>query len=84
MHCLGVWIKFNVFKNNDMLPVLQFGGGSGELLMEEITPELMRKNMTEAEWAKIYEMNKDRNLFQNLINSLFPSVHGNDQVKKGK
>lgn len=61
----------------------RFGGGCGELLMEEITPEIMRKNMTEAEWAKIYEMNKDRNLFQNLINSLFPSIHGNDQVKKG-
>lgn len=51
--------------------------------MEEITPELMRKNMTEAEWSKIYDMNKDKNLYQNLINSLFPSIHGNDQIKKG-
>lgn len=51
--------------------------------MEEITPELMRKNMTEAEWTKIYDMNRDKKLYNNLINSLFPSVHGNDQIKKG-
>lgn len=51
--------------------------------MEEITPELMRKNMTETEWAKIYDMNRDRKLYSNLINSLFPSIHGNDQIKKG-
>lgn len=52
--------------------------------MEEITPELMRKNMTEAEWTKIYDMNRDKKLYNNLINSLFPSVHGNDQIKKGQ
>lgn len=43
----------------------------------------MRKNMTEAEWAKIYEMNQDKNLYQNLIRSLFPAIHGCDQIKKG-
>lgn len=51
--------------------------------MTNVTPEVMRQNMTEAEWSKIFEMNRDRNLYQNLINSLFPSIHGNDQVKKG-
>lgn len=58
-------------------------GGCGELLMEEVTPEIMRKNMTEAEWTKIYEMNQDKNLYLNLIRSLFPAIHGCDQVKKG-
>ncbi|XP_014244305.1 DNA replication licensing factor Mcm6 [Cimex lectularius] len=58
-------------------------GGCGELLMEDVTPEMMRKNMSEAEWAKIYEMNQDKNLYKNLINSLFPSIHGCEQVKKG-
>ncbi|KAG8297080.1 MCM DNA helicase complex subunit mcm6 [Homalodisca vitripennis] len=43
----------------------------------------MRKNMTEAEWAKIYDMNRDKKLYSNLTNSLFPSIHGNDQIKKG-
>lgn len=43
----------------------------------------MKKHMTVAEWNKIYEMSKDKNIRDNLINSLFPSIHGNDQVKKG-
>lgn len=61
----------------------RFGGSGGEMLMANVTPEVMRQNMTEAEWAKIFEMNRDKNLYQNLINSLFPAIHGNDQVKKG-
>lgn len=43
----------------------------------------MRKHMTIAEWNKVYEMSKDRNICDNLIKSLFPSIYGNDQVKKG-
>lgn len=50
---------------------------------EDLTPELMKKQMTEAEWAKIYEMSTDRNLFNNLVSSFFPSIHGNVPVKKG-
>lgn len=45
--------------------------------------ERMKKQMTGPQWEKIYEMNRDQNLYQNLINSLFPSIHGNDQIKKG-
>jgi len=52
----------------------------GEL---ELTPELMKKQMTEAEWNKMYTMSKDKNLYKNLIDCLFPAVHGNDEVKKG-
>lgn len=50
---------------------------------EEITPEIMRKQMTEGEWNHMYEMSRDKNLYNNLINSLFPSIHGNDEVKRG-
>lgn len=39
--------------------------------------------MTDAEWNKIYEMSKDKDLFANLMNSLFPTIHGHEQVKKG-
>merc|ERR1740123_2946142 len=28
-------------------------------------------------------MSQDRNLYQNLINSLFPTIHGNEEVKRG-
>ncbi|RZF33735.1 hypothetical protein LSTR_LSTR017378, partial [Laodelphax striatellus] len=54
-----------------------------EMLLTNVTPEVMRHNMSDAEWSKIFEMNRDKNLYNNLINSLFPSIHGNDQVKKG-
>jgi DNA replication licensing factor MCM6 len=62
--------------------VFQFGGG--ELLMEEVTAEMMKQQMTDAEWNKVYEMSRDRSLYQNLVDSLFPSIHGNDEVKRGQ
>lgn len=59
----------------------RFGGT--DLPMSEVTAEDMKKQMTDAEWNKIYEMSKDRNLYSNLISSLFPSIYGNDEVKRG-
>ncbi|XP_060533041.1 DNA replication licensing factor Mcm6 [Cylas formicarius] len=59
----------------------KFGGI--ELPLGDITPEIMRQQMTESEWKHMYEMSHDRNLYQNMINSLFPSIHGNEEVKKG-
>lgn len=52
-----------------------------ELTVDSI--ERMKRQMTGPQWEKVYEMNRDRNLYLNLINSLFPSIHGNDQIKKG-
>ena len=43
---------------------------------EGMTPELMKKQMTEAEWLKVYEMSKDKNLYHNLCSSLFPTIYG--------
>ncbi|XP_065174596.1 DNA replication licensing factor MCM6-like [Sycon ciliatum] len=59
----------------------QFGGK--EMLGEELSAEAIRRHMTDAEWRKLYSMSRDRNLYQNLVNSLFPSIHGNDEVKRG-
>lgn len=59
----------------------RFGGT--DLPMDQVTAEDMKKQMTEEEWKKVYAMTKDKNLYQNLINSLFPSIYGNDEVKKG-
>lgn len=59
----------------------RFGGM--ELPVDEITPEMMKKQMTDGEWNHMYEMSHDRNLYQHLIESLFPSIHGNDEVKRG-
>ena len=41
-----------------------------------MTAEMIRKQMTDVEWQKIYEMSQDRNLYQNIISSLFPTIHG--------
>lgn len=57
--------------------------GGIEMPLEEITPEIMKRQMTDGEWQHMYEMSHDKNLYQNLINSLFPSIHGNDEVKRG-
>lgn len=59
----------------------QFVGG--DFIGETPSPELMKKYMTEAEWNKIYDMSRDKDLFKNLMDSLFPTVYGHDQVKKG-
>lgn len=59
----------------------KFGGL--ELPLGEITPEIMKQQMTDGEWKHMYDMSHDKNLYQNMINSLFPSIHGNDEVKKG-
>ncbi|QQP32356.1 DNA helicase [Caligus rogercresseyi] len=39
--------------------------------------------MTTAEWDVIYKMSQDKSLYQNLISSLFPTIHGNEEVKRG-
>jgi len=39
--------------------------------------------MTDQEWSKIFEMCNDKRLYSNLMSSLFPTIHGNDEVKKG-
>uniref|UniRef100_A0A0K8V2U0 DNA replication licensing factor MCM6 n=1 Tax=Bactrocera latifrons TaxID=174628 RepID=A0A0K8V2U0_BACLA len=59
----------------------RFGGT--DLPMSEVTAEDMKKQMTDAEWNKVYEMSKDRSLYNHLITSLFPSIYGNDEVKRG-
>ncbi len=43
---------------------------------ENMTVEEVRGQMTDYEWSKVYEMSQDRQLYQNLIDSLFPSIHG--------
>ncbi|XP_063369189.1 DNA replication licensing factor Mcm6 [Cydia amplana] len=57
--------------------------GTAELAADDMTTEDMRKQMTDKEWDKVYEMSRDRNLYNNLIASLFPSIHGNNEVKRG-
>ena len=39
--------------------------------------------MSPADWNTIYKMSQDKALYTNLINSLFPTIHGNEEVKRG-
>lgn len=48
-----------------------------------MSKESLRKQMSEEEWTKIFQMIQDKHLYNNLVTSLFPTVHGNDEVKRG-
>lgn len=41
-----------------------------------MTAEKCRDLMTKAEWERVYSMTNDKNLYTNLCNSLFPTIHG--------
>jgi len=59
----------------------KFGGK--EIRGEELTAETIKQQMTDREWNKVYEMSRDKHLYQSLISSMFPTIHGNDEVKRG-
>ncbi|XP_041371751.1 zygotic DNA replication licensing factor mcm6-like [Gigantopelta aegis] len=59
----------------------RFGGRA--MHDEEVTAETIKKQMTDAEWQKVYEMSQDKSLYQNLCSSLFPTIHGNEEIKRG-
>merc|ERR1719278_1156000 len=50
---------------------------------EAESAEDMKSKMTSEEWESVYKMSQDKNLYSNLITSLFPTIHGNDEVKRG-
>ncbi|KAL2094383.1 hypothetical protein ACEWY4_009102 [Coilia grayii] len=57
-------------------------GGKG-LRPEDQTAESVKNQMTAQEWEKVFEMSQDKNLYHNLCSSLFPTIHGNDEIKRG-
>ena len=54
--------------------------GGDDLQSEDITPQAIKERMSPSEWNTIYKMSQDKSLYQNLINSLFPTIHGNEEV----
>uniref|UniRef100_A0A6A7FS26 DNA helicase n=2 Tax=Hirondellea gigas TaxID=1518452 RepID=A0A6A7FS26_9CRUS len=67
--------------NDQPLIMAKFGGK--EIRGEELTAETIKQQMTDLEWNKVYEMSRDKHLYQSLISSLFPTIHGSDEVKRG-
>lgn len=59
----------------------KFGGK--DYNMEDLNMEKLKQSMSDQEWLKIFEMSKDKNLVNNLCQSLFPMIYGNDEIKKG-
>ncbi|WAR04641.1 MC6ZB-like protein [Mya arenaria] len=57
--------------------------GGMALKEEEMTAENVKKQMTDEEWQQVYDMSRDKNLYQNLCSSLFPTIHGNEEIKRG-
>jgi len=50
---------------------------------EDMTAESLKKQMSEEEWQTVYDMSQDKNLYTNFCSSLFPTIHGNDEIKRG-
>lgn len=53
----------------------KFGGK--DCFHQNLSIEEIKNMMTDQEWKKIYEMSQDRNLYNNLVSSLFPTIYGN-------
>ena len=72
------------FLASTVQPASGSAGSGGELKGgEQLTADAIKRQMTEAEWSRVYEMSRDRNLYQNITTSLFPTIHGNDEIKRG-
>ena len=48
----------------------------------EDSPQAIKERMSPQEWNTIYKMSQDKTLYQNLITSLFPTIHGNEEVRR--
>jgi DNA replication licensing factor MCM6 len=57
--------------------------GGKDIHNEDMSLETLKKTMTPQEWQHVCDMSRDRQLYHNLITSLFPTIHGNDEVKRG-
>jgi DNA replication licensing factor MCM6 len=61
-------------------------GGKAKLGSDSDEPDTaaaMKEKMKAEEWESVYKMSQDKNLYNNIITSLFPTIHGNDEVKRG-
>lgn len=36
-----------------------------------------------SKWDRVSKMSDDKNLYRNLCSSLFPTIHGNEEIKRG-
>ena len=55
--------------------------GSGN--RSEATPEMARLTMSQQDWTLVTRMSADPKIYSNLCDSIFPHVHGSEEIKKG-
>ena len=56
--------------------------GSGSAREEE-TPETVKDKMSKDDWHKLSDMTQDPKIYTNICDSIFPHVHGSEEIKKG-
>lgn len=70
------FLACSVVQSNPM-----FGGK--DVHQEEMTAVEIKNQMSEQDWNRIYNMTQDVNLYDNLVKSLFATIYGNDEIKRG-
>ena len=50
---------------------------------EEETTESVKAKLETKDWTRLNEMSKDPKIYQNICDSIFPHVHGSEEIKKG-
>uniref|UniRef100_A0A671NWT2 DNA helicase n=1 Tax=Sinocyclocheilus anshuiensis TaxID=1608454 RepID=A0A671NWT2_9TELE len=89
INCLIILYNINIKYINildiliKILHIAPFNFGGKELRQEDQTAESVKNQMTVQEWEKVFEMSQDKNLYHNLCTSLFPTIHGSDEIKRG-
>ena len=56
--------------------------GSGEREAQD-SPEDARMKMSQDDWTLVTRMSSDPKIYSNLCDSIFPHVHGSEEIKKG-
>ena len=56
--------------------------GSGGQADEETT-ESVKNKLEAGDWTNLNNMAKDPKIYQNICDSIFPHVHGSEEIKKG-
>ena len=56
--------------------------GSGEREAPD-SPEDARMKMSQDDWTLVTRMSSDPKIYSNLCDSIFPHVHGSEEIKKG-
>ncbi|GAU93915.1 hypothetical protein RvY_05778 [Ramazzottius varieornatus] len=64
-------------------PTVQRAGAGGMIRYEDMTAEDLKKALLPGDLEKLSQMSEDPALYDKLIHSMFPTIHGNDEIKRG-